>query len=398
MRIAYFSDNFYPELSGITDTILITGGELSRRGHQVCYIGPRYSRKDYAKAGREYPADPDHELVDEMPVVRLPSLPLPFSPTGQSRFALPVGRSFSFLEKFKPDLIHTQSPYSVGWEAVRASRRFGAPLVGTNHTAIEDFLPAGQLMRAYDARYYNHCDFVTAPYQKLLLRMREKGFRKPGRAVANPAELSEFTPANPADKAEYKNGLGLQGPVLLYAGRLSADKRVDVLVRALPLLTKEFPTATLVVTGHGAAEPGLRALAQKLGVAGNIRFVGFLSRKALAQVYKAADIFTFMSTSDSQSIALMQAYAAGIPAVCARARGLPDYTPQNVGFLVEPGDVAGLAKHIQELLANQNLREQMGKAGVEFVQKFSPEKIAAEWEKIYTEVSQNFRRTDEVKR
>lgn len=398
MRIVYYSDNFYPELSGITDTILITGGELARRGHSICYIGPRYSRKDYTKAGREYPAQPRKELVDGMPVVRLSSLPLLFSPTGQSRFAFPFGGSFSFLEKFKPDVIHTQSPYGVGWEAVRASRRFKIPLVGTNHTAIEDFFPAEAIMRAYDARYYNRCNFVSAPYQKLLERMREKGFNKPDHAVPNPAELSEFTPANSAEKVEHKGGLGLNGPILLYAGRLGTEKRVDVLVRALPLLTKEFPTITLLATGHGAAESSLCKLAEKLGVLRNVRFTGFLSRKTLVQVYKAADIFTFMSTSDSQSIALMQAYASGVPAVCARARGLPDYTPQSVGFLVEPGDAGALAAHVRRLLTDEPLRRRMGEAATRYAAQFSPARIADEWEQIYRDLLQNFSRTDLVKK
>ncbi|OGC86262.1 hypothetical protein A3D70_00275 [Candidatus Adlerbacteria bacterium RIFCSPHIGHO2_02_FULL_54_18] len=385
MRIAYFSDDFYPMITGIGDTILITGKELSRRGHEVVYIAPRYAKATYEKTDRAYPADPAYELAEGLPVVRLPSFHIPFSPTGQSRFAIPNGSSFAFLKSFKPDVIHTQSPYGVGWEALRAARRFGVPLVGTNHTAVEDFFPAGTrgIMRKYDAWYYNHCDFVTAPYAKLLERMREKGFTKPGRAVANPAELELFTPATPAERAEHKRALGLTGPTLLYVGRLGVEKRVDVLIRALALLQKEFRTITLIATGHGAAEAGLKKLAVRLGVEKNMYFTGFLSREALSDVYKAADVFAFMSTSDSQSISLMQAYATGTPAVCARARGLPDYTPSEAGFLVEPGDHAALAEKLKLLLTDSALRERMGAAATDYVKKFSPEKIALEWEQIY---------------
>ncbi len=387
MRIAYFSDNFYPELSGITDTIITTGKELKKRGHEIAYVGPYYSPKDYAVAKRQHPLKKEDDMIDDMHIARLPSVPLPASPTGQSRFAFPTGASFKFLDSFKPEVIHTQSPYGVGQEALRAVKRYRVPLVGTNHTAVEDFFPFPSIMRAYDAWYYNHCDFVTTPYAALLRRMGEKGFHKPGRAVANPAELAAFTPAIAAERTEHKRSLGLSGPVVLYAGRLGVEKRVEVIVRAIALLIKDFPTITLVATGHGAAEAGLKKLAQKLGLGRHIKFTGFLSRAALPHAYKTADVFAMMSTSDSQSIALMQAYSSGVPAVCARARGLPDYTPKETGFLVEPGDHKALAAKIKLLLTDDALRATMGAAAAEFAKKFSPEKIAEEWERIYSEAS-----------
>jgi glycosyltransferase involved in cell wall biosynthesis len=105
-----------------------------------------------------------------------------------------------------------------------------------------------------------------------------------------------------------------------------------------------------------------------------------------------------MSTADSQSISLMQAYASGMPAVCARARGLPDYTPPQCGILVEPGDVGGATEALRRLLGDEALRQRMGQAGMEFVKQFAPAAITERWEKIYAEVSQNFRRTKEVKK
>jgi glycosyltransferase involved in cell wall biosynthesis len=383
MRIAFFSDNFYPELSGITDTIITTGKELKKRGHEICYVAPHYSPKDYGIAKRQHPLSREHDTIDDMPIVRLPSLPLPFSPTGQSRFTFPFGNRSTFPGTFRPDVIHTQDPYGVGWEALRAARRLRVPLVGTNHTAIEDFFPLSSLARAYDAWYYNHCDFVTTPYETLISRMREKGFRQPARAVANPVELASFTPATAMEKAEHKKSFGLTGPVVLYAGRLGTEKNVDVVLRAVALLVKKFPTLTFVATGHGAAEPKLKALAQKLNIGRHVHFTGFLSRVTLPHAYKTADVFAMMSTSDSQSIALMQSYACGVPAVCARSRGLPDYTPSDCGYLVAPGDYRALAEKISVLLTDAEVRERMGKAALAFVTRFSPATIAEEWERIY---------------
>jgi glycosyltransferase involved in cell wall biosynthesis len=383
MRIAYFSDNSYPELSGITDTILMTGAELKKKGHKVCYIGPQYSPKDYTKSHKPFPSSVAEDTYGGMPFIRLPSFHIP-SPTGQSRFALPIGASFTFLHEFMPDLIHTQSPYGVGWEAIRAAQRFNIPFVGTNHTAIEDFFPLGILMRKYDASYYNHCKVVTAPYGTLLERMKESGFTQPSQVIANPADLSLFTPTAHTERTAYKQAQGYAGPVLLYVGRLSADKRVDVLLRGMALLVEQFPTITLVITGHGAAEPKLKALTIELQLTKRVRFTGFLSKEALSDVYKAADVFVFMSTSDSQSISLMQAYATGIPAVCAAARGLPDYTPNDCGFLVEPGNYKALAEKVTLLLADNALREKMGNAAAQYVARYAPPNIATLWEEVYS--------------
>lgn len=383
MRIAFYSDNFYPELSGITETILTTGVELHKRGHDVVYVAPRYSRSDYALANREFPARSEDDTVEGIPIVRLPSLPMPLSPTGQSRFAIPTGSSLEFLADFKPDVIHTQSPYSVGWEAMRVARHLNVPLVGTNHTAVEDFFPLPSLMRPYDAWYYNHCAFVTTPYTRLIERMREAGLTRPAEVVPNPVDISAFRPATGQEKEQYLQEFELTSPVVLYVGRLGVEKNVDVSIKAVAKLVSEFPTLTFVATGHGAAEKSLRSLARALGIEKRVRFTGLIPRAKLHTLFRAADVFAMLSTSDSQSLALMEAYASGVPAVCARSRGLPDYTPSECGILVEPGDVTALADSLGLLLRESGRRETMGKAAREYVQRFTPDRIALIWEGIF---------------
>ena len=75
--------------------------------------------------------------------------------------------------------------------------------------------------------------------------------------------------------------------------------------------------------------------------------------------------------------------------MCARARGLPDYTPVDCGFLVEPGDHAALADRLALLLKDEPLRLKMGQTANEFVKKLAPEKIAEQWEKIYADAIAN---------
>lgn len=383
MRIAFFADNFYPELSGISDSILITGTELVRRGHRVCYVAPRYSARDYEVVARALPEEP--EYIKGMPVVRLPSVRLLRSPTGQSRIALPTGRSFSFLRAFKPDIIHTHSPYGTGLEALRIAKKFGVPLVGTNHTPVEEFYRfAPSIARRLDAYYYNHCAYITAPYQALITSMQQKGFKRSGKAIPNPVELPLFYPVqNEDEKDALRKDMGLAEPVVIYSGRIASEKRIDVLLHAVKLLTPHFPSLSLLITGLGVEHHNLRILAHQLAIEKWVHFTGFVPPDELARYYRASDAFVIMSTADSQSLSLMQAYATGVPAVCARSKGLPDYTPSDCGFLVEPGDHRALAEKLKLLLNDDALRERMGKAAVTFAKTLSPEKIAKEWEEIY---------------
>lgn len=394
MRIAYFSDNFYPEISGISDSIITTGETLRARGHDVVYVVPRYVENMHQAVPRVVAGEEGFTEAFLKSIHRLPSIPLPYSPTGQSRLVLSLGTSIPFLHRFKPDVIHTQSPFGVGLEALLASRILGVPLVGTNHTPIEEFVRYSPLFgtggiwlaRRYYAWYYNRCIKVTAPFDGLLNRMREVGFARPAEALANPVHLGTFRPAaDQSDRERIRREYQFKGPVVLYAGRLAAEKKVDLLIEAAARLRSSYPDLTLVITGHGAVEASLRELAKTRAIETQVRFVGFVSHEQLANLYQAADVFTLMSTAETQSLSLMQAFASGVPAVVADAGALPDYTPNECGFVVPPGDIDALVERIKTLLADEGLRSRMGQAAALYVQRFAPETIAGEWEKIYFE-------------
>lgn len=383
MRIAYFSDNFYPEISGISDSVITTGEELRKHGHGVVYVSPWYPQAAYTAS-----RDP---LRDALPIKRIPSLPFPNSPTGQSRNALPLGASIRFLKRFKPDILHTQSPYGTGLEAVIASKLLGVPLIGTNHTPLEEFLhylPGGTLIEPlalrYESWYYNRCRFVSAPYQGLIDVMRTRGFKREGRGQANPVPFSA-SPKSEEQKRVCKVELSIPGPMLLSSGRLAPEKNVDVVLRAFALVLKKIPDATMVITGHGSAEENLRKLAGDLHLGNRVRFSGFVTPEKLEQLYCTAEVYVVMSTAETQSLSLMQGFANGVPAVVARSHGLIDFCPPECGFQVEPGDIVTLADKIQ-LLLTEPLHQGMGRAGVEFVKKFSPAHMADAWEEIYNRV------------
>ncbi len=391
MKIATFTDNFYPEISGISDSIIAFAREFSRRGHELVIYAPQYAARDYGRAG---PETGEIKINERVKIRRLPSLPFPHSPTGQSRIVLPLLKAYFSLRQQRPDLIHSQSPFGSGWEALLAAKLLRLPLVGTNHTPIKEFMVysgmnfplAVRAMERYFVWYYNRTEFVTAPSGGILKEMVKAGLRRPRQAVSNPVDTRSFSPADAARKGGLKKELGLGPRAMLYTGRLAPEKHVDVIIRAAALVKRELGEINLVITGRGLARPGLEKLASELDLSRNVKFLGMVAESFLPRIYQAADVFAVMSTAETQCLSLMHAFASGLPAVAARARALPEYIRRETGFLVAPGDYKALAEKIIWLFRHPPERAKMGRQAREYVQQFRVEKIADIWEKIYQDI------------
>lgn len=387
MRIAMFTDNFYPELGGIQDSILASARELGARGHAVAIFAPAAAPRDFARANRPV-AEPD--IGANVTVHRLFSLPLPGS-TGQSRLAMPTGQRWRPVAEFRPDLIHTHTFLGIGLEALLVARRLRLPLVGTNHWAIGGFGIYAPLARAACvgiawrsvARYYNRCDWVSAPSRATLAELRMHGLRRPAAVISNPIDTAEFRPPAPAERQRLKAKLGLSASTVLYAGRLAREKRIDVLIRALPTLRRAVPDAMLVLAGHGTARAALQALAQQAGVAPHVRFTGVLDHAALAEHCRAADAFAIASTSESQSMTLLQAMSAGLPAVGARDGALIEYLPEQAGMLADPDQPAQFAAMLAHILGAPALRERMSWHAERVAARFAVAVVIDAWQDIY---------------
>jgi 1,2-diacylglycerol 3-alpha-glucosyltransferase len=387
MRIALFTDSFYPELGGIQDSIMATARELGARGHRVMIFAPAAAPEDFERAGLP-PGEP--KLGERVRVHRLFSVPLPGS-TGQSRLVFPTLQRWRTLARFDPEVIHSHTFLGTGLEALAVSRQLGLPLIGTNHWAIGGFSLYAPMAREAVARgcwrsvvgYYNRCDWVSAPSRATFQEMGKHGFRKPGGVISNPIDIERFHPPRPGERQALKAQLGLSDATVVYAGRLAREKRIEVLLRALPALCKRVPTAELVLAGHGTARESLEGLARELGVADRVRFAGTLSHVALAELFRAADVFALASTSESQSMVLLQAMSAGLPAVGARHGPLMDTITPNVGVLAEPEQPDAFAEALASLLRNATLRGVMGERTRQATARFAVPAVADAWLDVY---------------
>lgn len=166
-------------------------------------------------------------------------------------------------------------------------------------------------------------------------------------------------------------------PTILCVAHLYPRKDVATLLRAMAQL--QFP-AVLRIVGVGPELARLRRLSRQLLLEDRVHFLGHLSFAQLAQEYRSADIFCLPSRQEGFGIALLEAMAAGLPIVAARACAIPEIVHHGqCGLLVTPGDVAGFSVALDSLLKQPALRQQLGSAGLQRVARYDAPLVARQF-------------------
>ena len=171
--------------------------------------------------------------------------------------------------------------------------------------------------------------------------------------VPNCIDLERFNPR--ADGGEMRESLGIKPDqrMILYLGRLSREKKIEVLLHAAKALIGKDRNIRLIVGGTGPAEQHYRELARSLGIMGNTKFLGFVSPKNLPKLYAAADVFCLPSTFETQGMVLLEAMAVGKPVVGADCMAIKELIKNGRnGEKFRPGDYTECAQKIEKVLNN----------------------------------------------
>ena len=199
----------------------------------------------------------------------------------------------------------------------------------------------------------------------------------------------EVTP-NGVDTAEFNPSLGNRnGHQLLYTGRLAAEKGLPDLFDAVHQINKTGQSYRLVLTGKGEYRDVLKDKAKRLNIEDRIDFAGFVSRKRLIELYENSDIFVFPTYYEGLPTSILEAMAAGLPIVSTTAHGVTDLLDhEETGLLSPPGESEKLASHIQRLLDDPQLREELGSAArAEAVTEYDWDIVGQKMKSVYEEVA-----------
>lgn len=338
MRIAIFTETFLPKIDGIVTRLRHTVEQLQRAGDQVLVVAPEGGITEYKGAK----------------VHGVSGFPLPLYP--ELKLAVPLPTLRPVIEDFAPDLIHVVNPAVLGLGGLYYAKSLKIPLVASYHTHLPQYLQHyglgmleellwGLLRSAHNQAQLNLCT-STAMVQELTAHGIERvDLWQRG------VDTEMFQPHLVSPKMRSRLSQNCpDAPLLLYVGRLSAEKEIE---QIRPIL-ETIPNSRLALVGDG---PHRQALEQHFEGTPT-HFVGYLQGLELASAFASADAFIFPSRTETLGLVLLEAMAAGCPVVAARKGGIVDIVQDGVnGYLFDPDDPQGATYATQQLLEQNQERE-----------------------------------------
>jgi glycosyltransferase involved in cell wall biosynthesis len=338
MKIALFTETFLPKVDGIVTRLKHTVEHLQKSGDQVLIFSPEGGLKEYKGAK----------------INGISGIPLPLYPELKLAFPRP---SIGFaLERFKPDLIHVVNPAVLGVGGIYYAKQMNIPLVASYHTHLPQYLHhygfgalEGVLWELLKLAH-NQAQLNLCTSSAMVKELVDHGIERVD-LWQRGVDTDMFQPHLASQKMRDRlSNSHPEDPLLLYVGRVSAEKQID---KIKPVL-ESIPNSRLAIVGNGPARDDL----EKLFADTPTNFVGYLHGLELASAYASADAFVFPSATETLGLVLLEAMAAGCPVVASRSGGIPDIVTDGVnGYLFEPDDPTGAIAATQRLLAAKQERE-----------------------------------------
>ncbi|MCM6762542.1 glycosyltransferase [Rathayibacter sp. ZW T2_19] len=371
-------DTFAPNVNGAAKFAERLAAGLVQRGHVVHVVAPSAD----GWRGTRFETHEGQRMI----VHRLYSWR--WFPHDWMRFAMPWRirqNSARILDEVKPDVVHFQSHIIVGRGlGIEAAAR-GIRIIGTNHFMPENMLEFTLLPKAVQAkavqmawraarRTFGRAEAVTTPTRRAAQFLEQYTGLRGVHAISCGIDADNYTPDFTPRTANR----------ILFVGRVTGEKHIDVLLRAVSLLDESLD-AQLEIVGGGDQLRNLQQLATSLGIADRVRFTGYVSDDELKQAYSRATVFAMPSIAELQSIATMEAMASALPVVAADAMALPHLVHDGEnGHLFEPGNAQALADRLTDVLSSSPERlEEMKRASLRIVAAHDINRTISTFESLY---------------
>jgi glycosyltransferase involved in cell wall biosynthesis len=333
MRIALFTETFLPKVDGIVTRLKQTIEQLQRQGDEVLIFCPEGGLQSYCGAR----------------ICGLSAFAFPLYP--ELKLALPRPEIGHQLAKFQPDLIHVVNPAVLGLAGIFYAKSSQIPLLASYHTHLPKYLDRyglgmfeGLLWELLKGAH-NQADLNLCTSSAMVQELGTHGIERV-QLWQRGVDTETFHPRQAtAAMRDYLTAGEPTSRLLLYVGRLGAEKDIE---QIRPVLAA-MPGARLALVGDGPHRADLESYFADTPT----RFVGYLGGENLAAAYAVADAFIFPSQTETLGLVLLEAMAAGCPAIAARSGGIPDIvTDGQNGYLFDPDEPQGAIVATRKLFAD----------------------------------------------
>jgi glycosyltransferase involved in cell wall biosynthesis len=373
MKIALFAGSMKPGHDGVTRVLYKLSEFLQKENVEHIFFSPIIP-------------PPEEQSV---PMIRVPSVQFPLY--NDYRLSIPGQKMIdSVLREFKPDVLHINSPCSLGYAAIAYGKKHRIPVVATYHTHFASYARyykikmLEQVSWSYFKHLYNNCERIFVPSMPILDELREHGLRTLA-FLPHGVDTNVFSPR--FGDENWKATIGIEGKkALLFAGRLVWEKDLKTLAETYSIINAKRNDAVFVLAGDGPVRKELEELMPEAV------FLGHLSSEELSRAYASSDMFVFPSTTETFGNVTLEAMAAGLPPVCANKGGASGIIKEGVtGLLAEPRNAHDLAEKIGMLLDSSEQRENMARTAYTYAQNQTWEKIFSREMEEYQDVIRKYK-------
>ena len=317
MRIGIFTDTYPPFINGVSTSVFMLKKALEKKGHEVYVVTLNTENMHY-------------KFDENNTVLRIPGVPIGIYDYRVSGI-YPI-RAMNIIRKWKLDVIHSHTEFSMGTFARIISRQFNIPLVHTYHTMYEDYThyitkgyfdKSSKKIVEYLTLFY--CDKTAneliVPTKKTYDLFKQKyEVDKNIYIIPTGIEIERFYVEN-VDKKKVnsiKEKLKIKDDSfnIVFVGRLAKEKNVDLLLSAQKEIIKKNKNINLIIIGDGPDMEEYKGTSKKLGIDKNTFFTGKVPWEEVPLYYRIADVFATASTTETQGLTVIEAMAASVAPIC----------------------------------------------------------------------------------
>lgn len=367
IKVAYFAGSLQPGHDGVTRVLYKLIDHLKSYNIEGMFFSPIIPGKD------------------EQPVqmYSVPSFTFPLYK--EYKFAMPGQRYFEDkLKEFQPDLIHINSPCSLGYAAVKYGNRNGIPVAATYHTHFASYAKYYKIKAFeniswnYFRKIYNACQIVYVPSEPILNELKLHGINNL-KFLPHGVDTNVFNTSFYSKEWKSKNNIEDKTAVL-FVGRLVWEKDLATLAGAYNIIMSARNDVAFVIVGDGPIKDELMKLMPKAV------FLGYQSGEQLAETYASSDIFVFPSTTETFGNVTLEAMASGLPSICAKEGGAYGLIDEGInGFTTIPRDPADLSEKINLLLNSPEKRNYLSNNAIQYAKEQT-------WDKIFRKLVDSYQK------